>query len=60
MKKLPYGISNYEELITENYYYCDKTVYIEKLENISEKRIMFFTTKKVWKDIVYKCIGELL
>ena len=25
MKKLPYGISNYEELITENYYYVDKT-----------------------------------
>ena len=38
MKKLPYGISNYEELITENYYYVDKTKYIEQLENVSEKR----------------------
>ena len=34
MKKLPYGISNYEELITEGYYYVDKTMYIEKLESI--------------------------
>lgn len=24
MKKLPYGTSNYEELITSNYYYVDK------------------------------------
>ena len=38
MKKLPYGISNYEELITQNYYYVDKTKYIEQLENVSEKR----------------------
>lgn len=30
MKKLPYGISNYEELITDGYYYVDKTIYIEK------------------------------
>lgn len=28
MKKLPYGISNYEELVNENYYYVDKTMYI--------------------------------
>ena len=32
MKKLPYGISNYEELIEDGYYYIDKTKYIEKLE----------------------------
>ncbi len=31
MKKLPYGISNYEELINENYYYVDESKYIEKL-----------------------------
>ena len=35
--KMPYRISNYEELITENYYYVDKTKYIEKLENLSDK-----------------------
>ena len=38
IKKLPYGISNYEELIEENYYYVDKTMYIKKLEDLSEKR----------------------
>ncbi|MFP4289598.1 MAG: AAA family ATPase, partial [Bacteroidales bacterium] len=24
-KKIPYGISNFEALITQNYYYVDKT-----------------------------------
>ena len=38
MKKLPYGISNYEELIEDGYYYVDKTQYIEKLENLPEKK----------------------
>ncbi|MCY6354149.1 ATP-binding protein [Clostridium sp. ZS2-4] len=33
MKKIPYGISNFERLIEENYLYVDKTKYIEILEN---------------------------
>ena len=32
MKKLPYGLSNFPRLISENYYYVDKTRYIELLE----------------------------
>ena len=36
MKKIPYGIINYKTLIEENYYYVDKTMYLEKLENISD------------------------
>ena len=49
--KMPYGISNYEELITENYYYVDKTEYIEKLENLPEKRIMFLRPRKFGKTL---------
>ena len=45
--KMPYGISNYEELITENYYYVDKTKYIEKLEELPEKRIMFYAQENL-------------
>lgn len=33
MKRLPYGISDFPRLISENYYYVDKTSYIELLEN---------------------------
>ena len=51
MLKLPYGISNYEELIEEGYYYADKTMYIEKLENLPEKRIMFLRPRKFGKTL---------
>ena len=49
--KMPYGISNYEKLITENYYYVDKTKYIEKLENLPEKSIMFLRPRKFGKTL---------
>ena len=51
MKKLPTGVSNYEELIEDGYYYIDKTMYIEKLENFSNKRIMFLRPRKFGKTL---------
>ncbi len=51
MLKLPYGISNYEELVQDRYYYADKTSYIEKLENLPEKRIMFLRPRKFGKTL---------
>ena len=51
MKKLPYGISNYEKLVEDGYYYIDKTMYIEKLENLAEKRIMFLRPRKFGKTL---------
>ncbi len=33
MKKLPIGISDFKELITNNYIYVDKTKYIYELVN---------------------------
>ena len=51
MKKLSYGISNYEELITDDYYYVDKTMYIEKLEYLAEKRILFLRPRKFGKTL---------
>ena len=51
MKKLPYGISDYERLIENNYYYIDKTMYIEKLENLSEPYITFLRPRKFGKTL---------
>ena len=51
MKKLPYGISNYEEIVEDGYYYVDKTMYIEKLENLAEKRILFLRPRKFGKTL---------
>ena len=36
MKRLPYGITDYKSLIEENYYYVDKTRYLEELEKDDE------------------------
>ena len=51
MKKLPNGISNYEELIDDGYIYVDKTKYIEILENLTDKRIMFLRPRKFGKTL---------
>ena len=40
MKIIPYGISNFKQLINENMYYIDKTKYIEMLEK--KDRYQFF------------------
>ena len=47
--KMPYGISNYEKIINDGYYYVDKTMYIEKLENLPETNIMFLRPRKFGK-----------
>ena len=51
MKKLPYGISDYERLIENDYYYVDKTMYIEKLENLAEPYILFLRPRKFGKTL---------
>ena len=51
MKKLPYGISDYERLKENDYYYVDKTMYIEKLENLAEPYIMFLRPRKFGKTL---------
>ena len=51
MKRLPKGISNYYELVEQGYYYVDKTMYIEKLENLDDKTIMFLRPRKFGKTL---------
>ena len=49
--KMPYGISNYEKIVNDGYYYVDKTMYIEKLENLPETNIMFLRPRKFGKTL---------
>lgn len=51
MRKLPNGISNYEKLIEENRIYVDKTMYIEKMENLSDSTLMFLRPRKFGKTL---------
>lgn len=51
MRKLPNGISNYEQIINENRIYVDKTRFIEKMENLSDNTIMFLRPRKFGKTL---------
>lgn len=50
MKKIPYGIINYKELITEGFEYIDKTMYLEKLENIG-KTLIYLRPERFGKSL---------
>ena len=49
--KMPYGISNYEKIINDGYYYVDKTNYIKKLEELPETSVMFLRPRKFGKTL---------
>lgn len=50
-KKLPYGISNYETLIEDNYIFIDKTKHIEILENSHAPYIFFLRPRRFGKSL---------
>ena len=51
MRKLPLGMSNYEDIVRENRIYVDKTKYIEILEDFPNKTVMFLRPRKFGKTI---------
>jgi len=51
MKKIPYGISNYKLLKENNYLYIDKTPFIEKLENLNERFVIFLRPRRFGKSL---------
>jgi len=51
MKKIIYGISNYKMAREDNYLYIDKTLFIEKLENLNEKYLIFLRLRRFGKSL---------
>ena len=51
MRQLPKGISNYEDIVAENRVYVDKTMYIEKMEDLADSTIMFLRPRKFGKTL---------
>ncbi len=51
MKKIPYGISDFKRLKTENYFFIDKTHYIPKLEN-SSNYLIFLRPRRFGKTLL--------
>ena len=50
-KKIPYGLSDYKRIKSENYYFVDKTKHIQKLENVNENYIMFLRPRRFGKSL---------
>lgn len=36
IKKIPYGVANYERLVQKNCYFVDKTMYLPQVENAGD------------------------
>ena len=49
--KLPYGVSDFKKMRTENYLYIDKTEYIQKLEEISSDYLFFMRPRRFGKSL---------
>ncbi len=50
MNKIPYNISDYKELITEGYYYVDKTKYLRELEK-TDKKLIYLRPRRFGKTL---------
>lgn len=51
MKKIPYGLSDFKRIQTEDYYFFDKTHYIEKLETLGSSYLMFLRPRRFGKSL---------
>ena len=57
IKKIPYGLTDFERIIRENYYYVDKTQYIAKVE---EQASYFFIVRprRFGKSLFLNMLGQ--
>jgi hypothetical protein len=49
--KLPYGISDFYKIRTGNFFYVDKTIYIEKLERLGSEYLFFIRPRRFGKSL---------
>ncbi|MCK4257977.1 MAG: AAA family ATPase [Halanaerobiales bacterium] len=57
-KKIPYGISDFKDLILQDYIYVDKTKYIELLESYGEKYIFFLRPRRFGKSLFLSMLAR--
>jgi hypothetical protein len=51
MIKIPYGLSDFSDVMNDNYFYADKTKYIELLEDYGEKYIFLLRPRRFGKTL---------
>lgn len=48
VKQIPYGMANYELIVSQNCYYVDKTSYLEKIEKAGNY-LFFIRPRRFWR-----------
>ena len=56
IKKIPYGMTDFERIILENYYYVDKTQYIAKVEKVTSF-FFFVRPRRFGKSLFLNMLG---
>ncbi|MBF0350678.1 MAG: AAA family ATPase [SAR324 cluster bacterium] len=51
LKLSDYGISHFPKLATENYYFIDRTVFLEQLESLPESYLVFLRPRRFGKSL---------
>jgi len=51
MKRIPYGLTDFVRIRTEDWYFVDKTKYIEILENYPDNYVMFLRPRRFGKTL---------
>ncbi|MDR1097800.1 MAG: ATP-binding protein [Tannerella sp.] len=57
LKRLPYGNSDFRDIILQNYAYVDKTRFIEQLENESNRNHFFVRPRKFGKSLFLRTLN---
>ena len=58
MKQIPYGITDFSRIQKENYYYVDKTMFIEKIE--MQPPYLFLMSSQIWEESDFGYVRGLL
>ena len=53
VKRIPYGVSNFVEVVEQNQYYVDKTMYLPLLEQ-QPNSLFFIRPRRFGKSIIFK------
>jgi len=58
MKQIPYGLTDFARIQKDNYYYVDKTMFIERIE--MQPAYLSDSSSSVWKELDFGYVGGLL
>lgn len=51
MLRLPYGVSSFDKVVREGYYFVDRTPYIAQLEQLAEPYLFFLRPRRFGKSL---------